>query len=185
MKFILSHDYIAWANIHDYKRYSELIPRKVDYFFIREKKFVDILDDETKEIINSLSISHVILTANGQRRGVDKILKYNVEKHLQPMIECGFNASTGIVALNYLVKLNPNNLTIAGIDLYPQNEDLYYFGNQNVEKSKPFRHFPEKSLKFIKNKITSNKQIEFKYCTTNDEIKKQLSNIKNVEFIFN
>ncbi|MFW6242821.1 MAG: hypothetical protein ACOC2W_01545 [bacterium] len=182
--FILSHDYIAWANIHDCERYSDLIPRKVDYFFIREKYHIDNSDDNVKEMINSLDIPHVILTANGNRVGVNKILKYNVKKHIQPE-ECGFNASTGVVAFNYLINLKPNILTVAGIDLYPENEELYYFSNQNVEKSKPFRHFPEKSIEFIANKITCNNNINFKYCTTNEKIKNRMKDIKNIEFIFN
>ena len=194
---ILSHDKIAWANIHDHIKHSDRIPNKVDFLFIREKKFVEDLTAEQKNALNDLNILHVLGT--GRQRNFKKILKYNVEEHLSHDKPFGFNASTGLIAFNHLVNLKPKVLTICGLDLFEKNKNLYYFGdvdnslssklnNRNLKKITNngiliggVGHGPSETIEFIKKKIIQNPEIKFVFYTTNDNLKTNLDKIKNVE----
>lgn len=193
---ILNHDIIAWANIHNLNMSKTKIPKKVDYLFIREESFVNDLTDEQKQIINDLNIPHVITTGKKS----EKILKYNVEKHVDSeMIKFGeVSASTGLIALYYLSLLKPEIITIAGLDLFEKNKPLYYFDNlsnnltakktndslsnsvNNEGHLKTTFHYPNETIKYIINLIKNNETTNFIFYSENDNLKNNIKKLKNV-----
>lgn len=198
-EFILCHDVIAWANIHNHIKFGDLIPSKVDYLFLREKIFIDDLTKKQKTELNNLDIKHVLMTGISAKN-IKSVLKYSVEKHIYPIID-GFNLPTGLLALNYLVGLSPEIITIVGIDLFKPNENLYYFKNVDDSlsskknnkslksvtvngKLKEEMHEPEKQSIYIKNIIENNKNIKFQFCTINKELKKEISDYTNVKIVY-
>jgi len=195
-EFIINHDYIAWANIHNHIMYNHLIPNKVDFLFIRNKTFIDDLTKEQKLEISLLNIKHVFIV----EKNVKKILNYSIEKEFNATKEYGFNASTGLIAFNYLITQSPDILTIAGLDLFTTKNDLYYFNNINDNlsskktnnslkemtvngKLKKSLHDEEKTINFIKKKITDNPQIKFIFYTVNENLKNNVNQFKNVEVV--
>lgn len=191
---ILEHDEVAWANLHDHIKNSYIIPAKVDYLFIRQPSFVNDLILEQQNAINELEIKHVLTTGVSTK----KILKYNVESNLSHNTPYNFNASTGLIAFNYLVGLKPESLTICGIDLFMKDKNIYYFenigdslsskqNNKNIKaistndgKLKTSPHDEKKTIAYIKQIITDNKKINFTFYTINDELKEELKGFDNV-----
>lgn len=193
---ILKNDIIAWANIHNLSTSDTQIPKKIDYLFIREESFVNDLTEEHKKIINKLNIKHVITT--GIR--CNKILKYDVEKHIDSKtIKFGkASASTGLIALYYLTSLKPKTITIAGLDLFEKNKPLYYFNNMddnltakktndslisslNKEGNlKTTFHYPNETINYIINLIKNNETITFIFYTENENLKNNIKKLKNV-----
>lgn len=195
-EIILSHNYIAWANIHNHVKFDYLIPNKVDFLFIRNKTFINDLTKEQKLEISSLNIKHVFIA----EKNIKKILNYPIEKEFNTTNEYGFNASTGLIAFNYLVTLSPDILTIAGLDLFTTNNNLYYFNdiNDNLSskktndslkqmttngKLKKSLHDEENTIKFIIRKIKENPNIKFIFYTLNEILKNNINQFKNVEVL--
>lgn len=191
---VLSHDCIAWANIHDHIKHPDKFPDKLDYLFIRGKRFADELTNEQKKSIIDLKIKHVITT--GEK--AEKILDYVVEENLSKLMEGGLNASTGLIAFNYLIKLNPIKLTVVGLDLFQKDDKLYYFNNiddnlsceknnvglKQITKNNILLqsvHSPDATIIIMKKLINKNPEINFVFYTINKELKNNLEILKNVK----
>ena len=193
---IKDNDRIAWANVHNMNNGVINLPKRIDYFFLRNKNFIEDLDPKEKEIISKIDIKN-ILTAGVP---AETILNKKVLENLSHKEPFGFDASTGLIALNYLINLNPKELIVGGFDLFKTGESYYYFDNKkNLTSNKTLRD--QKKKKYVKNNIIindikvhpknetldyltkvieKNSDINFTFYTISEELKNNLKKYKNV-----
>ncbi len=196
---INSSDIITWANLHNPFTKNFKLPNRLDILFIRNRYFIDDLDNIYKKYLSDINIKELYCINHRPINQDNYILNYKIIEYLSNLSPYGFDASTGLIALNKISsRKNIKKIIIAGLDLFKSNEPLYYFdsldnltSNDNKKNISKFihkdiiinevSHHPiDSHIHYINKIINSNTNIEFEFYTRNDDLKSIIKSNKNV-----
>ena len=180
-KFVESHDLVVVVNKFVYDGYEQYVGDKADVQF---RNYTSGLF--TSKEINQLELRRVIFT---HWRKWPKIPSYYKELGVDVLFpdpptrtDLSFNASSGIVALYYMMKNYPvTELSLVGFDLFEKGFPPYYFKVEEVEENqqKYFRkgiyrgnkisvsnhHDADQTALFIKQMVRDNGDVKFNVIT--------------------
>lgn len=193
--YINKSDIIAWANLHDPYNKVVNIPHRLDYLFIRRTGFVIESSAEIKTFLNSCDIKKIFTCGYPDT----KILKYTIDGNLARRSPYRFNASTGLIALNYLTEMNPDKIIVAGMDMFEINKALYYHSiddtvtdvenltglrlhvnNESILTKEMKSHLSDLHIKYVCSLINSHPDITFEFYTDNTVFSDKISIYSNV-----
>lgn len=198
---IADYDKIGWANLHNLK--LKVVPPKVDFLFIRSVSYFNQLSAADQRDISNLDIKVVRLIGSPAKDSRKRLTKFmnQLPIYIKNDDPFEFNASTGLVALNWVVDQNPKEIYVVGMDLFEVGKPVYYFdlnisltstGNMAGLKQycdeegilkKEDLHFPNQSLDYMYDLFKKKENIKIIYNTINENIKERFKDLPNVEVI--
>jgi hypothetical protein len=195
-EYIDTFDTIAWANLHNIEGGNNIIPNRVDYLFIRLSSYINEQPQNVQDELKNLEIKKIFTT--GDTPEPKNVIGRKITKSLSRSNPFKFDASTGLVALNYIIENSPSKILIAGMDLFMKSNDIYYFdfnegytGKRNKSIITPLlennllvkeivHHPSDKHMEYIKNVVEVNQNINFEFYTINSLYVENISQYSNV-----
>lgn len=184
--FVGKHDLVVITNKFIYKGYEEFVSNRADIQF-RNGTCQNFTEDEIK----TLGLKKIIYSHDNNKypsypkyyKGIEVIDPKPPIRH--EMRNFGFNPSTGIIAIYYVLKnYDVQELSLVGFDFYSLNNAPYYFSEKEADTNLKYLwknkyknnvvnvksgHDSQKSIEFIKNQIIEYQSVKFNMITISED----------------
>lgn len=189
--FVNQHDLVVITNKFIFKGYEKYVSNKADIQF-RNGTCASFTENE----INVLGLKKIIYShGNNIYPTYPKYYKdveiIDPKPPIRKQFSFGFDPSTGIVALYYMLKhYEISELSLVGFDFYEMGQKPYYFSPEDADSAlkylwggaymgdkinKQSGHNTEKTIEFVKKMILEHNDVKFNVITNS----KQLNNFVN------